>query len=221
MPPAGQSQPGRRVTSSQSFTSSPQSLPGHSTCPGERNTKAAGAPRSLGSFLGGWGVVRGCAEPRGVKVPRVFGNLTDFIPLGGNTALGIAPPWKTEFPIQNFLCRAKARGSALPAPHPPRKDPSAVNLPPWSSVSREVVTRPRSSHHHGRAAAQRLGIGPGDPGQPGLGRLTRTTQTPYNSAPYLALVRVVRVVRVKRQIVWEIRLGRTSPRRTGGTKKHI
>lgn len=83
------------------------------------------------------------------------------------TAVGIRPPWRTRFPISIFLQRVKARGSALPAPHRPRKDPIPVNVPPWSSVSRdaettragpcavgEVVAHCRTARHHGKGKAQ-------------------------------------------------------------------
>lgn len=88
--------------------------------PGLTEHQGGAVPKVAWVLPRGVGVVRGGAEPRCEKVPRDSGNLTDFIPLGGNTAVGIAPPWKKEFPIQNFLQRLKARGSALPAPHPPR-----------------------------------------------------------------------------------------------------
>lgn len=60
---------------------------------------------------------------------------------------------------------------------------------------------------YGRAAAQRLGVGPGDPGQFGSGRFTRIAQTPYISMLYTTPIQLIQEIQVKgkssEESVWE------------------
>ena len=154
-----------------------------------------------------------CQGVRGAPVRESFSEVVsfdrDFFRIEGNRVFD-----------PRFSVRRERSGLRAPAPRPRRKDPSPIIVPPWSLVSREVVTRSRSSHHNGRATAQGLGIGLSGPGQPRSAPFTWTTRIPYYLTPYPHMVQVVQVVQVKSQIVWGIRLGRTSPGERG-VKKHI
>lgn len=154
-----------------------------------------------------WVLPRGVGGRQGVRrapgregSPR-FRKSDRLFPPWGDCRLGHSATLENGVFDSKFSVQSETLGLHAPRTrNPPGEDLSTVNVPPWSSVSREVVTLPRSMHYHGRATAQRLGIGPGDPGQPGSGRFTRITQTPYISMLYTTLIQVIQVIQVKRQI---------------------
>ena len=118
-------------------------------------------PRGVGGRQG----VRGAPVREGS--PR-FGKSDRFYPSWGQYRCGHSPTTENGVSDSKFSAKSESPGlRETPAPHRPRKDPSAGDVPPWSSVSRDAETRRaepcavgkvvaprRTTRHHGKRKAQ-------------------------------------------------------------------